>query len=511
MRVTSGESPTQSQVHDRDRGAPLPALAAKPLVVLVAVLAALQTAVSGRYGFHRDELYFLVAGQHPAWGYVDQPPLTPLLARASVTLFGDTLLGLRVLATLTCVLTVVVAALLARELGGDREAQLLAAGATAVSSMVLVTGHLVSTQGLDILAWLVISLFVLRLLRTGHERWYLAIGAAVGIAILNKYLVVLLLAGLLISLLAVGPRQPLRSSWLLAGAAIALALVAPNLWWQAAHDWPQFTVAAGIDRKVGFENRLLFVPFQLIYLAPPFVPIWVAGLLRLWRDQRLRWARAFALAYPLLALVVLVTGGKAYYIIGLLIVLMAAGAQPAVDWARRGRGECRWLIGGLALAAAVNVVVSLPVLPVNVLGPVNAMNKEQGEQVGWQALVHTVAAVWQQIPVAQRSRAVIFTQNYGEAGAIARYGPHDGLPRAYSGHMGFADWGRPADSSNGPVLLVRYPGNRALERHFTGCRQVAAVDNGDGLDNDEQGTVIELCAGTTAPWSVLWSDLRHLY
>lgn len=491
-----------------DRTTTLEAFAAGPVAVVVSVLAAILTALSGRYGFHRDELYFLVAGDHPAAGYVDQPPLTPLLARASTTLFGDTLVGLRVVATLAFVAIVVVVALVARELGGDRRVQLVAAVCGAVSSIVLVIGHMVSTATFDMLIWLLASWFVLRLLRTGDGRWYLAIGAVVGVGMLNKYLILLLVFGLLVSVLIVGPRRVLVTPWLAAGVVIAVLLALPNLWWQAANGWPQLTVAGGISAKDGTENRLMFIPLQLVYVSPPFVPILIAGLVRLWRE--IPWARAFAVAYPLLAVVVLAIGGKPYYVLPLLIVILAAGVEPAVRWAHSARRRTI-LAAVIAVAALVNAVATLPLLPPSVVNVVNAMNKEQGEQVGWPELARTVSTVWQRIPADERGRAVIFTQNYGEAGAIDRYGPDYGLPSAYSGHMSYADWGPPADSSDGPVVLVHYPGNRSIASNFRDCSVVARVDNGYGLENDEQGTVVQLCAGTAAPWSRVWGSLRHYY
>jgi hypothetical protein len=163
------------------------------------------------------------------------------------------------------------------------------------------------------------------------------------------------------------------------------------------------------------------------------------------------------------------------------------------------------------LSFATSVVVSLPVLPSRALDVVDAVNQEQGEQVGWPELVTAVAAGWSRIPAGERSRAVVFTQNYGQAGAIVRFGPAHGLPTPYSGHMSFADWGPPPSSAAGPVLLVgRREGDPAAS-FFTGCQTVGRVDNGVGVDNEEQGTEISLCTGTTEPWASLWPRLRHFY
>jgi 4-amino-4-deoxy-L-arabinose transferase-like glycosyltransferase len=488
----------------------LPRFAWRPVGAVVAAQAAVLTALSGRYGFHRDELYFVAAGDRPAWGYVDQPPITPLLARAATALFGNSPAGLRVAATLIGVATVVVVALAAREFGGGRGAQLLAAAGTALSTFVLVVSHMVSTTSVDLLVWTVLGLLVLRLLRTGDEQWWLTIGAIIGFGLLTKWLVLLLVATLGVSVLAVGPRHVLRSGWLLAGVGIAVLLAAPTFAWQAANGWPQLTVAGGISSDDGMENRMLFVPQQVVYLSPVLVPVWVAGLVRLWRNPELRWARSLALAYPVLCLVVLVLGGKPYYAVPLLLLLMAAGAEPVVRWLGEGRVAVRRAASAVAaaIAVAVSLVIGLPVLPADRLGPVVAVNTEAGEQVGWPRLADNVAAVWRQIPASEQPTAVIFTGNYGQAGAIERYGPERGLPTPYSGHMSYADWGPPPDTMTGPVVLV---GRAENPDAFTECRVVARNDNGAGVDNEEQGTPISLCTGPAAPWSQLWPTLRRFY
>lgn len=493
----------------------LPRIAWRPLAFLLVAVGAILTAVSGRYGFHRDELYFVVAGRHLAAGYVDQPPLTPLLARMSTTVFGTTPAGLRVVATLATMASVLVVALIARELGGGRQVQVLAGICAAASAYPAVVGHMVSTGTFDLLGCLVISWLVLRTLRTRDGRWWLVVGAVAGVTLLNKDLVLVLLAAVAVGILVVGPRDALRTWWLPAGVVVALLVASPNLVWQAAHGWPQLTVAAGISADDGTDNRIQFVPQQLVYLSPLFVPVWICGLVRLWRDHAVRWARAFGLAYPVASAMVLVIGGKSYYVIPMLLVPLAAGIEPALCWFRGGRSRTRHALGlvGLTLAAVATAFIALPLLPPQLLGPsaVLAMNKETGEQVGWPRFTAAVARGWRQIPVGQRATAVIVASNYGEAAAIALYGPRLGLPRPYSGHMSFADWGRPPDASTGPVLVVHQDGDRIPPSQFTGCRTVARNDNGAGVDNEEQGAVVSLCTAPARRWSQLWPELRRYY
>lgn len=488
---------------------------------MAAVLAAVLVALSGRYGFHRDELYFLLVGRHPAWGYVDQPPLTPLLARTGAAVFGASPTALRVIPALLSACSVVLTALLARELGAGRGGQILAAGCCACSGDVLAIGHLLSTSTFDLTAELGVLLLTLRLLRTGDPRWWPALGAVIGVTLLNKQLVLSLLLALLLAL-PLGRlvdrcwREPARrprpgSAGLLIGPLLALFLAllisAPTLWWQATHGWPELKVARVLSHVQGVSGRLLFLPLQLLQFSPLLVPVAVVGLRRLLRDDELRWARPLALAYPVLCILVLIGGGKPYYPLPLLLAVTAAGCEIVVHRASRSR---RALTPFLLLAAATSALAALPVLPVSAVTVTNAIDVDQGEQVGWPEFTRVTAAAWSAIPAGQRAHAVLLTSNYGEAGALARYGPAYGLPLAYSGHMSLYDWGPPPDSSDGPVLLVEQAdGRHLLERPFTHCRTAARIDNGHGISNQEQYAGVVLCEGAHQRWSVLWPSLRQ--
>ncbi|MGW4813312.1 ArnT family glycosyltransferase [Kitasatospora cineracea] len=515
-----------------DPAAGLPRFAVGPVLGIAAAVVAVQAALAGRYGFHRDELYFLAAGRHLAWGYVDQPPLTPLLARLSTAVFGTGPAGLRAVAVLLCGATVALVAFAARELGARRAGQVLAAAGAAVSAMVLALGHMLSTASFDLFVWTVLGVLVLRLLRTGDRRWWPVIGAVTGVALLNKDLVLLLAVALLPAIALAGPgpgdggpgpRAVLRGWWLPGGALLALLVAAPNLYWEAVHGWPQLTVASGISDQDGLTNRLTFVPMQLVYLSPVLIPIWLAGFRRLRDDERVRWARPLGYAYLVLCGLVLLLGGKPYYALPPLLLVLAAGCGPVAErwWASAGadsggdgggtrRGRVR-LVGLLLVAALVNSLITLPVLPAGRLAAVSWIYPESAEQVGWPELVAAVGAGWAQVPPEQRGRAVVFATDYGEAGALVHYGDRYGLPAAYSGHMSFYAWGPPPDSATGPVLLVHPEPYPQVERAFTGCRQVAVVDNGRGVANEEQHAPVLLCTGTAAPWSRLWPRLRHFY
>src|ERR671910_333953 len=213
-------------------------MAWRPLALLSGGLAALLVIFGARYGPHRDELYFATAGQHLAWGYVDQPSFTPLIARLVTELFGDGLVGWRLPSALAAGAVVLLTGLLARRMGGDRAAQLLAGAAIAVSAVLLILGHLLSTATFDLLFWTLTTYLVVRQLQGADPRGWLLVGLVVGIALHNKTLVAALVAAVLIGLLAVGPRSVLRSVWLWAGAGLAVLTPGPHPVLHAGHGLP---------------------------------------------------------------------------------------------------------------------------------------------------------------------------------------------------------------------------------------------------------------------------------
>jgi 4-amino-4-deoxy-L-arabinose transferase-like glycosyltransferase len=493
-------------------GMDLPRVALRPLALLSGALAAFLLIFSPRYGPHRDELYFRTAGQHLAWGYVDQPAFTPLIARVVSDLFGNALVGWRLPSALAAGAVVLLTGLLARRMGGDRPAQLLAGAAIAVSAILLILGHMLSTAMFDLLFWTLISFLVVRQLQGADPRGWLLVGLVTGIALHNKTLVATLVAAVVVGLLAVGPRAVLRSAWLWAGAGLALLVWLPNLLWQADHGWPQLTLARAIAGGSSGSSQpwWLFLPMQLVLVSPVLVAMWLPGLVRLWRAAELRPVRSFSVAYVLLALVFLVSGGKPYYLAGLYPVLLAAGAPAVVGWLRNRAGARGWVVGGLGLSLLVNAVLMLPVLPVRALAvtPIVDINYDAGETVGWPAFAATVADAYATLPPEDRTRAVVVTQNYGEAGAIDRYGPALGLPKAHSGHNAYFDWGPPPDTG-GPVLLVGF--NEAFLRTVFGdVSRVATIDNGVGVENEEQGTPVWVAQDPRGPWAEIWPSFRRL-
>jgi hypothetical protein len=479
-------------------------------VILVAILAfAVEMAVSARYGYHRDELYFLEAGRHPAFGYVDQPPLTPLAARLAAVLFANSLVGLRVLPALGLSALVLLTGGMSRILGAGRAGQVLAAVCVAGSAQFLAAMHLMSTTTPDFVAWAVVLYLVLRMLDSGDPRWWLAIGLATGIASEAKWTIWVLAAALVAGLTVTRQRRLLRSRYLLLGVVIAAALAAPDLIWQAAHGWPNLQVFRALQSAAG-HNRAVYWPAQVIYTGLALTPVWVAGLVWGLRSDAARRFRPAVIAAVLAIVVQFFLGGKPYYSSGAYTILLAAGSVPAGRWLVPGPGTARrWAL--LAVGAVVTlaaVPIAIPVLPAATLHtvPLQTINYDLAETIAWPREVGLIAREYDALPAAQRDRTTILTGNYGEAGAVERYGPGLGLPAAYSGSNNFWLWGPPPAADRSAIAINLDPS--FLRREFAHVRQIATFYNGLGVSDDEQGVTVYLATGLRESWARAWPAFR---
>ncbi len=471
---------------------------------VAAVFAVVLAAFADRYGYHRDEMYFLAAGRHLSFGYADQPPLTPLVARAMAAIDPNSLVLLRVPAIAAMVAVVLCAGWMAREFGGGRGAQALAAGAVASSALALAAGHMLGTTAFDLALWSAIVVVVLRLVREGGDpRWWPAVGVLTGVGLSNKVLLMFAVAALVGALLLVGPRKVFATKYFPLAVGIAVLIWAPYLWWQARNGWPQWELSRAIaGGSSGTSNsRLDFVVLQLVLMGVLASPLWVAGWWRLWRLPRYR---AFAVAYVLLFVVLVVAGGKAYYLGGMYPPLLAAGAVPLAAWLGAHRKVWAAVGFGFVVQIATSAVLFLPVLPISVLrdSPVLAVNYDAGETIGWPRFVREIAEA--------RARHApgmgILTGNYGEAGAVERFGAAYDLPTPHSVHNAYWWWGPPPGTA--PVLTVGIRGE-LLTRFCADVRPAGHIDNGLGIDNDEQDAPLAVCTPRES-WASMWPRMRHL-
>jgi hypothetical protein len=472
---------------------------------VAAALSILLLVMINRYGPHRDELYFVAAGQRLAWGYPDQPVFTPLLARLATELAPHNLLVLRLPSLMAMALLVLCAAAFARLLGGGRAAQVLTASTIAASVITVTLGHRLSTATFDTLAWTAVLLVVGHALHDDRPRLWLVAGLLAGLGLNNKTAVVVLLFAILLGVLLVPAcRAQLRTPYPWLGGVIAILLWLPNLGWQFMNGWPLLGLGADIAEEFGGVAGRLGLLLQASAMFSPLIAIvWIYGLVQLFREPGWVRLRPIAVAFLVAAVIFVIAGGKGYYLAGAIVPLVAAGCTAlAARWPGR-----RLIAAGvvLAVSAAVAWPAFVPMLPVRTYAAsfYPALDSDQLETIGWPEFADTVRATVDSLPADQRTRAVVFTRNYGEAGALDWYGL--GRP-TFSGHNAFGDWGPPSEGA-GPVIVVGLADPTA---NFTDCRVAAMINNDANADNEERGQPIWICSAPQGGWAVQWPRLVHL-
>lgn len=477
-------------------------MAWRPVSAVVVVAGAVHLAVATRFGWHRDEFYYVISGRHLAWGYPDQPPLTPLLARFAADLPGG-VLPLRLLAIAAQLGCVLLGAALAAEFGGRARAQVIAAAAVAACPIFLAGSMLFGTTVTDQLAWAAVLVLVARALRLGTVRAWLLAGLVAGIGLENKDTIGVLLLGVLLGL-ALYRRSVLRTPGPWLAGALALAILAPNLLWSASHSWAQFRMAAVLSAQQGGPlGALEHLPLTVLS-AGPLIVLWIVGVRWLTsvggRDYR------WVLVVAVTAVVVFtVAGGKSYYPAPALIGLFAAGGL----WVQANGNQAmrRWA-SLVAVSGVLAVVIGLPVLPVGADDALRPVNPELVETYGWPDFVRQVTAVADTMPAG----TTIFTSNYGEAGALTILGPGQGLRMPVSSaHNAYIFWGPPSGTP-GSVLCVGEWSETYLHKFWSDVREVAPITMPGGVVNQETArhAAIYLCQQPHRDWARMWPALRHL-
>ena len=490
---------------------PLPSLSRTWVFGIAVAFVAFELALSARYGFHRDELYFLACARHLDWGYVDQPPLVPVVAWVATHLFGTSPTVIRLFPALAGGATVVITALMARELGGGRKAQAIAALAAATSPQVIGAFHLLSPTPFDMFFWAAISFVFLRFLRTDDQRLWVVIGLLAGVGLMNKLNVGFLLVGLAVGLLLTRRVRVLLSPWVWAGAGIALAIFLPYIVWNAQHDWAALSMLHSLhSENSSLGASIEFIPAQFFVVGPVLIVLWLAGLRRAFASPS---TKPIGIAYLVLLALFALTGAKVYYLAGIYFVLFALGgvwAEERLDAKQPPRGLRGWvalMLVGLVLA----LPVTLPVLPENAMPRgswIGNVDKDLSATVGWPQFVHQIADIAATLPADQRAHLVVFTGDYGAAGAIDQYGSEYGLPHAISGHNSYWWWG-PAGARDASTTIAVNLSKSYLLSIFSQVTPAGTVATPNGVWSEERGEPIWLCTGQKISWAEAWPAAQH--
>ena len=490
----------------------------------IAALAVFLVHVLGNahYGFFRDELYFIICGFHPQWGYVDQPPLVPLLAGATQA-FGHSLFMLRLVPAVFAAAGVFVTCLLVIEFGGGAFAQAVAAITFLLTGVLMSFGMKVSPDTVGLLTWPLLALLVVRIVKGADRRLWLAAGVTAGVSIESKYSVLFFLAALVVGLLLTPQRKILLDKWFAAGAAVAIAIALPNFIWQWRYDFPMLELLrAGQSGKNLIVSPPLYL-FQEILITGLFIwPVWGIGLVWLLATRLYRF---LGYAYLFLIAEMLLFHGKHYYPADVYPILIAAGAVPIETWTR-GRRILRGLVVAYVLIfGAVFVPFDLPVLSEQAMiryqdrlskifhisrsATATEHNRETGllpsdwaDMHGWPELASLVARTYGSLPASERATAVVFAGNYGEASAVEFFDP--GIP-VISEHNQYWLWGPRGHSGN---VMLQVNGSCFHSDHLFASRTLAGRLTDPWMVPEEHAVPIWICRGIKKPLPAMWDSIK---
>jgi len=496
------------------------------LVALVKIVVHLATTGAFGYEFFVDELYFLACSEHLAWGFVDMPPLMPALTALERLLIGDSLLATRVLVTLAGGATVLLTGLLAREMGGRRFAQGLAAVAVLGAPVLLACGAYNSMNGYEPLWWLGCAWVLARLANGGSQRWWLLFGLLGGLALLTKHTALLYGFAAVAGVVVTGQRRFLRQPWFWLAGAVAAVLFLPNLLWMIDHGFPHMELLANIklDGRDVTLSPVGFLAGQVFMAGPIGVVLAVAGCAWLLAGRTPRYRHLGVMLVVALATLIIVHA-RVYYSAALWAPALAAGS---VAFERRLSSSSRaWLrvavLCGTAFAGVLMAPLVLPCLPPDLylrytslirIGQPRFETHGQGvlpqlfaDRIGWRELTETVARVYHSLPAEDQRRAAIFAQSFGEAGAIDHYGPGLGLPKAISGHLTYWYWG-PRDA-DGSVVIVLGDRPERLEELFAHVDLAAYIYHPLAMPRWTQP--VWVCRGLKIPMEKLWAQVKSFH
>jgi len=483
------------------------------LAGIAAAITLLHLLTNSRYGVHRDEWQFLSDARHLDWGFVAYPPLTPVVERVSMAIFGLDMVGLRLISVLAQAAAIVVTGLMARELGGQRLAQVTAALSVALSPLPLFEGTEFQYTTFDYLWWVLITFFTIRLLWTGDARWWLTIGAAIGMGLETKYSISFFVAGLLAGVVLSEARRFLKSPWFYAGVGIALLIFLPNFLWLARHDFISYHFLQHIHARDVGQGRADGFLFDQVKLCINIIatPVAIAGLVAFLRIRRYR-----MLGWMFLVTVGLffVAKGRGYYAAAAYPMMLAMGAVAGERWLGGmrawGRRSIQWVyFTGLSVIGAYAMAI---LIPLATSGPLRAFALERNgdlrEEFGWNELVAAVAGIRDSLPAEQQANVGIVVANYGEQGSLELLGPAYHLPPPIS--LTNSAWLRDYPAIPPTTIIVVGVSQQDVVGIFNGCRLAGHNGNAEGIRNEESRDHpdIFVCGPPKLSWPEFWKQYQ---
>jgi Dolichyl-phosphate-mannose-protein mannosyltransferase len=479
--------------------------------------------ISTNYGYFRDELFFLAAGRHLAFGYVDWPPLVPFLAWLVYTTTGGALWALHLFPALANAFMIIIAGQLADELGGRTWAQTIAALGSSISLTFMATGSLFTYDSFDALWWVLLTLALIRILKQNTFGNWAFMGIIVGLGLLTKWTIVFWICALIAGLLLTSQRKLLFTPRILLAAVIAIIMFMPCIIWNATHNWATMEFMSAYTKSHVQGSFTSFGSSQFIVTNPFTVPIWIAGLVYFFTPAGKQW-RMFGWAYLILFAFYTVIRAKSYYM-GPAYPILFAGAGL---WLEQLASTPRWrwatptVFGVLVLSGIYLAPAVLPIMPPSIygryysffvknsgarqsIGTSSGQPQMLADRFGWEEQVRLIADVYHGLSPDDQQVACIFAANYGEEGALYQFGSRYGLPTPISARNAAYLWG-PLGCSGEVVITIGAP-IEYVNKYFDSATLMETTDCPNCAPS-ENGVPIIVARHSKEPFQQLWPQLK---
>jgi Dolichyl-phosphate-mannose-protein mannosyltransferase len=495
---------------------------------IVACIAAaklcLHLLTASRYGPFRDELYYVACSEHLGAGYVDHPPLIAFVTWVARHAFGESLFALRLLPAIAGAGLVWLTGVLAREMGGGRFAQALAALAVLFVPYYLILEHWMTMNAFEPLIWAACAWCIVRAINTENPRHCLTFGILAGIGLENKYSIAFFIVGVVAGLLSTPARRFFRSRWFWLGALASIAIFGPNLIWLVRHDFPFLELMHNVRMSGRDITRppLSFVADQAMVHNPMLFPLWVGGLFWLLADPRGRRYRVLGITFMFVFAALMLLKGKNYYVSPVYPMMLAAGSVALESITRDRWRPVRWIYASSTVCFSLLILpIVVPLLPPasyvryqKALGfpppecehqPNGVLPQYFADEFGWEEMARVTATAFNRLSLEDREKVVIFANNYGDASAIDFYGPRLGLPRAVCPHQSYWLW-EPRKAS-GDVFLILGSDGKGDREHFATVEPAGDVET--PYSRLDEHFTIWLCRGLKFDLRQSWSGMKR--
>jgi hypothetical protein len=478
---------------------------------------------SSVYEPHRDEFLYLAEGSHPAFGFMEVPPMISVFAWFTSYL-GNTMFWIKCWPSLMGALNFLLIGKLVISEGGKMFALFLLFCCFFFTGFLRVH-FLFQPNPFEVFFYSVIGYCLIRYFQSSDNKWLYLTGLAAGLGMLSKYSIAFYLLSLLQAILLTPQRKIFKNIHFYYALGLAFLIFLPNLIWQWVHHFPVvYHMGELVSTQLQYVPASSFLKDQLLMFLPCFY-IWLAGFFYLLLNQKGRPYIFLCWAYLGVMAILLWFHGKSYYALGLYPVLFGFGSIAIEQWTIHSRYFLRYVFSAFTILFGIYFIfVALPVMAPEKLVAFyekthaagkgilrwedqqdHPLPQDFADMLGWEEMAQKTAHAYHSLSSSQQARTIIFCDNYGMAGALNYYRKKYQLPEAFSDNASFLYWIPDSLQYDNIVLLANDPEEmkHPFVKEFTGAELVDSITNPYAREN---GTMIIKLTGASDRFKKFFYD-----